>query len=54
MELTTTLFLGGARSGKSRLAQAAAEACEGPLVYIATAEAGDAEMTERIARTIPT
>ena len=50
MELTTTLFLGGARSGKSRLAQAAAEACDGPLVYIATAEAGDAEMATRIAR----
>ena len=48
--MTTTLFLGGARSGKSRLAQAAAEAREGSLVYIATAEAGDAEMAERIAR----
>lgn len=48
--MTTTLFLGGARSGKSRLAQAAAEACDGPLVYIATAEAGDVEMAERIAR----
>jgi len=50
METTTSLFLGGARSGKSRLAQAAAEACDGPLAYIATAEAGDAEMAERIAR----
>ena len=48
--MTTTLFLGGARSGKSRLAQAAAEACDGPLAYIATAEAGDDEMAERIAR----
>jgi adenosylcobinamide kinase/adenosylcobinamide-phosphate guanylyltransferase len=48
--LTTTLFLGGARSGKSRLAQAAAEACDGPLIYIGTAEAGDDEMAERIAR----
>ncbi|WP_174285121.1 bifunctional adenosylcobinamide kinase/adenosylcobinamide-phosphate guanylyltransferase [Sphingomonas bacterium] len=47
---TTTLFLGGARSGKSRLAQAAAEALPGPLVHIATATAGDAEMAERIAR----
>jgi adenosylcobinamide kinase/adenosylcobinamide-phosphate guanylyltransferase len=48
--LTTTLFLGGARSGKSRLAQAAAEACDGPLIYIATAEAGDREMADRITR----
>jgi adenosylcobinamide kinase/adenosylcobinamide-phosphate guanylyltransferase len=48
--LTTTLFLGGARSGKSRLAQAAAEACEGSLIYVATAEAGDEEMAARIAR----
>ncbi len=46
----TTLFLGGARSGKSRLAQAAAEELPGPLVYVATAEAGDDEMAERIER----
>lgn len=50
IKLTTTLFLGGARSGKSRLAQAAAEAFDGPLTYIATAEAGDPEMADRIAR----
>lgn len=43
-------FLGGARSGKSRLAQARAEAAAGELIYVATAEALDAEMTERIAR----
>lgn len=48
--MITTLFLGGARSGKSRLAQSEAEACDGPLVYIATAEAGDTEMAQRIAR----
>jgi adenosylcobinamide kinase/adenosylcobinamide-phosphate guanylyltransferase len=47
---STTLFLGGARSGKSRLAQAAAESRDGALVYIATAEPGDGEMAERIAR----
>ena len=46
----TTLFLGGARSGKSRLAQSAAEALPGSLVYIATATAGDDEMADRIAR----
>ena len=48
------LVLGGARSGKSRHAQAAAEvvAAEGTgrLVFIATAEAFDEEMTERIDR----
>ena len=47
--MTTTLFLGGARSGKSRLAQTAAERHEGRLLYLATAEAGDGEMTQRIA-----
>ncbi|HEY0269719.1 MAG TPA: bifunctional adenosylcobinamide kinase/adenosylcobinamide-phosphate guanylyltransferase [Sphingomonas sp.] len=47
---SVTLFLGGARSGKSRRAQEAAEARDGPLVYIATAQAGDDEMAERIAR----
>ncbi len=43
-----TLILGGARAGKSRFAEEAAEAAGGGLVYIATAEAGDAEMVERI------
>lgn len=45
-----TMFVGGARSGKSRLAQAAAESHDGPLHYLATAEAHDDEMTDRIAR----
>lgn len=44
------MLLGGARSGKSRLAQARAERAAGELVLVATAEALDAEMTERIAR----
>lgn len=44
------LVLGGARSGKSRFAQAQAEALPGQLVYIATAQAFDAEMADRIAR----
>ncbi|MBM6592971.1 bifunctional adenosylcobinamide kinase/adenosylcobinamide-phosphate guanylyltransferase [Microvirga pudoricolor] len=44
------LVLGGARSGKSRFAQDAAEANEGEKVYIATAQAFDDEMRDRIAR----
>ncbi|GGE83078.1 bifunctional adenosylcobinamide kinase/adenosylcobinamide-phosphate guanylyltransferase [Sphingomonas prati] len=48
--MTTTLFLGGARSGKSRLALAAAERHPGPLAYLATAEAHDDEMVDRIDR----
>lgn len=44
------IVLGGARSGKSRFAQTQAEALPGELVYIATAQAFDAEMEDRIAR----
>ncbi len=44
------LVLGGARSGKSRFAQMQAEALPGQLVYIATAQAFDVEMEDRIAR----
>lgn len=39
---------GGARSGKSRFAQARAEGWAGPLLYIATAETLDDEMRERV------
>lgn len=42
--------LGGARSGKSRLAQARAEAWDGALLFVATGQAFDAEMRDRIAR----
>lgn len=45
-----TLILGGARSGKSRHAESLVEARPGPCVYLATAEPGDAEMRDRIAR----
>jgi adenosylcobinamide kinase/adenosylcobinamide-phosphate guanylyltransferase len=44
-----TLILGGARSGKSRLAEQLSEKRNGRLVYIATAEAWDDEMKARIA-----
>ncbi len=44
-----TLVLGGARSGKSRYAESLIAALPPPWTYIATAEAGDAEMSERIA-----
>ncbi len=45
-----TLILGGARSGKSRHAQALAESSGLAVTVIATARAGDAEMAARIAR----
>jgi adenosylcobinamide kinase/adenosylcobinamide-phosphate guanylyltransferase len=48
--MTSLLVLGGARSGKSRYAQQRVEACAGRLAYIATAQALDAEMADRIAR----
>jgi adenosylcobinamide kinase/adenosylcobinamide-phosphate guanylyltransferase len=44
------LVLGGARSGKSRYAQAVAEGAGGRLVFVATAQAFDDEMTDRIRR----
>lgn len=42
------LILGGARSGKSRHAEKTAKSFACPVIYIATAEARDAEMRERI------
>ena len=46
----THFVLGGARSGKSRHAQALAEALEGDRVFVATAQGFDDEMRDRIAR----
>ena len=42
-------LLGGARSGKSRLGEQLVEATPGRWIYLATAEALDDEMAERIA-----
>lgn len=44
-----TLVLGGARSGKSRHAEALVTAMPAPWRYVATGQAFDAEMEERIA-----
>lgn len=45
-----TFVIGGARSGKSSFALKLANSIPGPRAYLATAEARDSEMEERIAR----
>lgn len=47
--MTRTLIFGGARSGKSAYAEQLAIASGKPVIYLATAQAGDAEMQARIA-----
>ncbi len=49
MTATITLVTGGARSGKSRYGESLITALQPPWIYVATAEAGDAEMAARIA-----
>lgn len=48
--MAVTLLLGGARSGKSRHAEHIATASGHAVTYIATARAGDGEMSARIAQ----
>ncbi|MGZ0713869.1 bifunctional adenosylcobinamide kinase/adenosylcobinamide-phosphate guanylyltransferase [Pseudomonas palleroniana] len=44
------LIIGGARSGKSRLAEKLATDSRLPVIYIATSQALDGEMSERVAQ----
>ena len=48
MATQLTLILGGIASGKSARAEAMARSTGEPLIYLATAQAGDAEMAEKI------
>ncbi|MEL7344348.1 MAG: bifunctional adenosylcobinamide kinase/adenosylcobinamide-phosphate guanylyltransferase [Pseudomonadota bacterium] len=48
--MTVILYIGGARSGKSALAEGRVRAASDAPYYIATAQAGDDEMAARIAR----
>ncbi len=48
--MSLTVLLGGARAGKSALAVELALEHDGPVVYVATAEARDDEMAARIAQ----
>ncbi|MBR1202526.1 MULTISPECIES: bifunctional adenosylcobinamide kinase/adenosylcobinamide-phosphate guanylyltransferase [unclassified Bradyrhizobium] len=48
--MAVILITGGARSGKSRRAELRARSFPGQPVYVATAEALDSEMDERIAK----
>ena len=49
MTITTTLVLGGARSGKSMFAEQIVRDSGLEAIYVATATAGDDEMRDRIA-----
>jgi len=48
VRLINILIIGGARSGKSRFAQELALKLGEPVLFVATAEAGDEEMQRRI------
>ena len=48
--MSLVLLIGGARAGKSRLALELGSLWSGGVTFVATAEARDAEMSDRIAR----